>query len=67
MILLFPMTLLLLFRGSGEAGPAPSEPTSFGGVVGLRPYMEGNTGQKPLLEGRADSKSQSSGDSGSRG
>ena len=67
MIFFFPMTLLLLFRGSGEAGPEPAEPTSFSGIVGLRPKLEGNTGQKSYLEGRVAQKPYNDGQTGNKG
>jgi len=67
MLMLFPMTLLLLFRGQGTSGPAPAQVNSLDGRVGLRPKLDGHTGQRAYLDGKAAVKPSQDGNTGQRG
>lgn len=67
MLMLFPMTLLLLFRGQGAAGPVVGQVNSLNGQVGLRPKLDGHTGQRAYLDGKSAVKPSQDGNTGQRG
>jgi hypothetical protein len=66
MLMLFPMTLLLLFRGQ-SAGAVVQQVNSLDGRVGLRPKLDGHTGQRAYLDGKAAVKPSQDGNTGQRG